>query len=86
MEKPSKIYDSGDELNVNIVVREENMEDKKVFIMNNEELGIADFGDSLDEAVENFRISMKMYLDAYPEKRDLLTDKQKPLLVSRIAL
>ena len=54
---------------MNIIVREEEMDDKKVFIINNEELGVADFGDTLDEAIENFRKSVNLYLDTYPEKK-----------------
>jgi len=85
MEGMEVVYDKANGLNVNIVVREEMMEDKKVFIVSNEELGVADFGDSLDEAIDNFRKSMKLYLDTYPEKRKLLVE-EKPLFVSRIFL
>lgn len=72
---------------MNIIVREEEMEDKKVFIINNEELGVADFGNTLDEAIENFRKSVNLYLDTYPEKKQMLIKEEKqPLLVSRIFL
>jgi len=74
-----------EELSVNIAVREEQMEDKKVFIVNNEELGVSDFGDTLDEALENFKKAVKLYLDAYPEKREVLVrERTRPILVSRI--
>ncbi len=72
-------------LSINIVVREEDMDGKKVVIVNNEELGVADFGDNLNDAIKNFRISARMYLDTYPEKKKLLEVKE-PLLVSRIFL
>ena len=72
------------ELGLNIIVREEDEDGKKVFIVNNEELGIADFGDTLDEAIENFKKSMQLYLETYPEKKLLLIKKEKPLFVSRI--
>ena len=63
------------------------MEDKKVFIVNNEELGISDFGDTLDEAIENFRRSINMYLEEYPEKKNLLIKQEEnPVLVSKISL
>lgn len=75
-----------DGLGLNIIVREEKSKNKKVFIVNNEELGIADFGDTLDEAIENFKKSAKLYLEAYPEKRKLLVKEEEPLLVSRIFL
>jgi len=76
-----------EEMSLNITVREEQMEDKKVFIVNNEELGVADFGDTLDNAIENFKKSAKLYLDAYPEKKnDLIKSETHPVLVSRISL
>ena len=73
-------------LSINIVVREEDMEGKKVVIVNNEELGVADFGDNLNEAIKNFTKSARMYLDTYPEKKKLLEEEREPLLVSRIFL
>ena len=54
-------------ISLNIIVREEEMDGKKVIIVNNEKLGVADFGDNLDEAIDNFRKSAEMYLDTYPE-------------------
>ena len=86
MEEKNKIYDKEIGLMANIVVREEDMDGKKVFIVNNEDLGVADFGDSLDEAIENFKKSMKLYLETYPEKKELLKAEETPLLVSRIFL
>ena len=74
-------------ISLNIVVREEQMGKKKVFIVNNEELGVADFGDTLDGAIENFRKSVELFLDAYPAKRiELMQESNQPLLVSRIFL
>lgn len=74
-------------IGVTIVVREEEMNEHKVFIVNNEELGVADFGDTLDEAISNFRKSLQLYLETYPEKKKILVEKQdSPLLVSRIFL
>lgn len=74
-----------EEIGLNIIVREEDEDGKKVFIVNNEDFGIADFGDTLDEAMDNFKKSMKLYLETYPEKRMLLVRKDKnPLFVSRI--
>ena len=74
-------------LSVNIIVREEKMGRKKVFIVNNEETGVADFGDTLDDAINNFKKSLKLYLEAYPKKKELLVEEEKePILVSRILL
>jgi len=73
-------------LGLNIIVREEQMNKKKVFVINNEETGIADFGDTLEEAISNFKKAIKLYLEAYPEKRKLLIQEKEPLLISRIFL
>ncbi len=87
MEEKQITINKVDNLGVTIVVREENMDDHKVFIVNNEELGVADFGDTLDEAIHNFRKSLQLYLETYPEKKSILIEKQdSPLLVSRIFL
>ncbi|MBU2576297.1 MAG: type II toxin-antitoxin system HicB family antitoxin [Nanoarchaeota archaeon] len=74
-------------IGMNILVREEESEDGKVFVVNSEELGVSDFGVTLDEAIENFRKSVAMYLEVYPEKKELLVVQgKKPLLMSRIFL
>jgi len=50
-------------LSVNIVVRKEELEGKRVVVVNNEKTGVSDFGDTLDEPVENFRKSFNMFLE-----------------------
>lgn len=74
------------ELGINIVIREEELEGRTVFIVNNEDTGIADFGDTLDEAIENFKKSLQLFLETYPEKRNLFTKQKSPLMVSRILI
>ena len=74
------------ELGINIVIREEELEGRTVFIVNNEDTGIADFGDTLDEAIENFKKSLQLFLETYPEKRKLFTKQKSPLMVSRILI
>ena len=74
-------------LSINIVVREESMDEGKVFILNNEETGISDFGDTLDEAINNFKKSINLYFEAYPEKKKIfIEERTEPVLVSRILL
>ena len=70
---------------MNIVVREEEGDEGRVVVVNNEELGISDFGDNFDEALDNFKKSARLYLEVYPEKKELLKETV-PLLVSRIML
>ena len=75
-----------EKLGVNIAIREEEMDGKTVFIVNNEDTGIADFGDTLAEATENFKKSLELYLETYPEKKEFFMKKESraPLMVSRI--
>ena len=77
-----------EKLGVNIAIREEEMDGKTVFIVNNEDTGIADFGDNLEEATENFKKSLMLFLEEYPEKKSLFIQKeaQAPLMVSRILI
>ena len=75
-----------EKLGVNIAIREEKMDGKTIFIINNEDTGIADFGDTLEEATENFKKALELYLETYPEKKELFMKKESktPLMVSRI--
>ncbi len=76
-----------EKISINILVREEEMEGKKVFIINNEDLGVSDFGNTLEQAISNFRKSVNLYLDVYPDKKSCLIRMEKePLLVSKIFL
>ena len=77
-------------ISVNIIVREGEMARKKVFIISSEELQVSDFGETLDEAIKNFRKSANLFLDAYPERRsELIKEAEKeiaPPLISKIFL
>jgi len=75
-----------EKLSVNIIVREEKEDGRGMFVVNNEETGVADFGDNLEEAINNFRKSLKLYLEAYPEKKKLLMEEKEHVLISRIFL
>lgn len=79
-----------EKISINIIVREENMEKKKVFIVSSEELKVSDFGDTLDEAITNFKKSANLFLDTYPEKRrELICEERReitPPLISKIFL
>jgi|SRR3989344_9030366 len=68
-----------EKLGINIVIRTEKMDGKDVFIVNNEDLGVADFGDTLEEAIENFKKSLALYLEMYPEKKDLFIKEEQKI-------
>lgn len=67
------------------VLNEEELEGKNVFVANCVELGISDFGDSVDESLNNLRKGISLLLEEAPEKRELLK-KKEPVLVTRVFL
>ncbi len=79
-----------EKISINIIVCEEDMGKKKVFVVSSEELKVSDFGDTLDEAIINFKRSANLFLDTYPEKRqELICEEQReiaPPLISKIFL
>ncbi len=76
-----------EKLSVNITIREEKTDGKKVFIVNNEETGIADFGETLDEAINNFKKSLNLFFEAYPKEKEIFIEETKePILISRILI
>ena len=39
----------------------------------------SDFGDTLEEAIENFKKSLALYLEMYPEKKDLFIKEEQKI-------
>ena len=68
-----------------VSVHEEIMDGKKVFVVECAELGISDFGETIDEAFSNLKNAIALLLKESPEKRELL-EKQEPILVTRLFL
>ena len=73
------------QLSCGVSISIEKMKNKTVYIARCEELGISDFGDTPEEAIQNLRIGMKMLIEADPSKKEPLL-KQKPLMTTRILL
>ncbi len=73
------------ELSCSVSIHEEEMEGKKIFVAECAELGVNDFGESLDEALINLKKGIGLLLQEAPEKRALL-EKEEPTLVTRIFL
>ena len=73
------------ELSCNVSILTENMGKKMVYLARCEELGMSDFGDTPEEAIQNLRIGMKMLIEADPSKKEPLL-KQKSLMTTRILL
>lgn len=67
------------------IITEEINDGKRFFNATCEELGITDFGDTPEEAVDNLREGMKLLSEVEPSKKELLL-KEKPIMIKRIFL
>ncbi len=74
-----------EELSCNVSIITEDMNGKIVYIARCEELGVSDFGDTIEEAIKNLRISLRLLIQHDPSKADFLK-KEKPLLTTRLLL
>ncbi len=60
------------QLSCGVSMHEEELEGKKVFVAECVELGINDFGDSVDEALSNLKKGINLFLEEAPEKKNFL--------------
>ncbi len=74
-----------EQLTFSVTLHEEKLEGKNVFVADCIELGVSDFGDSIDEAIGNLKNGITLLLEEVPEKRRLL-QRSEPVLVTRVAL
>ena len=72
-------------LGLSVTLHEEELEGKKVFVADSLELGVSDFGDSVDEALNNLRRGVNLLLEEAPERRELLKNED-PIFVTRLIL
>ena len=73
-------------LSFSVSIHEEELSDgKKVFVVEALELGVSDFGETLDGAINNLKDAVLLLLEEAPEKRELL-ENEEPLMVTRIFL
>ena len=73
------------ELSCGVSMHEEEMDGKVVFVADCVELGISDFGDSVDEALENLKKAINLVLEEAPEKRECL-EKPRQIFITRLFL
>lgn len=66
-------------------LHEEELEGKNVFVANCVELGVSDFGDTVDESLHNLKRGISLLLEEAPEKIELLKEEE-PVLVTRVFL
>jgi predicted RNase H-like HicB family nuclease len=74
-----------EKLSCSVSVHEEELDGKKIFVVDCAELGVSDYGDSLDTAIENLKKGINLLLEDSPDKEELLV-KQEPLMVTRVFL
>jgi predicted RNase H-like HicB family nuclease len=72
-------------LSCNVTIHEEVVDNKKMFVVNCTELGVSDFGETVDEALSNLKEGLSLLIEEFPEKARLL-EKQEPLLLTRLFL
>ncbi len=73
------------EISFSAVLHEEELDGKVVFVADCVELGVSDFGDSVDESLNNLKKGISLLLEEAPEKKSLLI-KKEPVLVTRVVL
>ncbi|MBI2452131.1 type II toxin-antitoxin system HicB family antitoxin [Candidatus Pacearchaeota archaeon] len=73
------------EISFSAVLHEEELDGKTVFVAYCVELGVSDFGDSIDESLSNLKKGISLLLEETPGKETLLR-KKEPVLVTRVVL
>lgn len=74
-----------DKLSCNVEIHEEELDGGIVYVAECIELGVSDFGESVDEALKNLKNAIYLLLEEAPEKQVLLT-QQKNAMVTRLYL
>ena len=70
---------------MDVVIHEERIKGKRVFVAESESLGISDYGESVDEAIQNLKNAAKLLIEEFPEKKKLLM-QESPVLLTRVFL
>jgi hypothetical protein len=65
-----------EKLSCNVSVHEEELDGKKIFVVDCAELGISDYGDNLDTAIENLKKGINLLLEDSPDKEELLVKQR----------
>ncbi len=79
------IINNMEEVSFSAVLHEEDLDGKPVFVADCIELGVSDFGDNVDESLNNLKKGISLLLEEAPEKMALLKTKE-PVLVTRVVL
>jgi predicted RNase H-like HicB family nuclease len=72
-------------LSCNVSIHKEELDGKEVFVVECSELGVSDFGDTVEEALSNLRKGINLLLEEAPEKKELLL-KENPIMVTKLTL
>ena len=60
------------EISFSAVLREEELDGNTIFVADCVELGVNDFGSSVDESLSNLKNGISLLLEEAPEKKELL--------------
>ncbi|MFH1310858.1 MAG: type II toxin-antitoxin system HicB family antitoxin [Nanoarchaeota archaeon] len=75
-----------EKLSCNVSIHEEELSDgTKIFVVEAVELGVGDFGETIDKAFDNLKNAIRLLLEEAPEKKELLK-KEEPLMITRLFL
>ena len=74
-----------EKLSCSVSVHEEKMDGERFFVAECNELGVSDFGRTINEALSNLKKGINLLLEESPEKRYLLKEDESTL-VTRIFL
>jgi len=72
-------------LSCSVSIHKEKLDGEEVFVVECSELGVSDFGDTVEEALDNLRNGINLLLEEAPEKKELLF-KENPIMVTKLTL
>ncbi|MAH06890.1 hypothetical protein CMI38_01410 [Candidatus Pacearchaeota archaeon] len=72
------------DISFNAIITEEEQDGNTTFNATCEELGITDFGDTPEEAVNNLKEGLDLLFRVEPSKKEILI--RKPIMIKKVAL
>ena len=85
MDKKQNNMDVEEGLSFNVVLNKEDTGEGEFYLAECEELGISDYGETPEKAIEHLKNGIKLLISVEPQKADLLR-KGNPLLTARVYL
>lgn len=67
-----------EKLSCGVSIHEEMCDGKNIFIVDCPQIGVSDFRDNVDEALDNLKKGISLLLEEAPEKRELIVKPKPP--------